>query len=174
MREIAGEKYRLAGIGVAQKGTLVDVFAKFCGINEDLAAIRAEDAKPKEPKVYPEGSAAAILNSLTPIPKEHTLPSLSTQDIVEAIVGRRETARSEHMRLHLSDTPGVIKDLGPEKLAEVLVEMGKVRKQVLEEGFYTVVENPLPVKEAAPEVPMAAEKPGKKADKKKKSAAPKA
>lgn len=168
MREIAGEKYRLAGIGVAQKGTLVDVFAKFCGVNEDLAAIRAEDAKPKVREVYPEGSAASILNSLTPIPREFTLPTLSTEEILAVIVGKRDIS-ARPRELQLVDNSGVIKDLGPEKLAEVLVEMGRVRKQVLDEGFYTLVENPMPATEAAP-----AENADKKADKKKKTAAPKA
>ena len=63
MREIAGEKYKLAGFDVYQKGTLVDVFAKFCGVNETIEQILAEDAAPevKKPSTAKPGTGAALL-----------------------------------------------------------------------------------------------------------------
>ncbi len=142
MREIAGEKYKLAGIGVYQKGTLVDVFAKFCRTDENIEQIIADENKAQKPrgnaKAKP-GTVGALLANLPPLPRMASLPSLSVQDIVEAVAGKSDLQRSEMSRLRLTDTEGVIKDLGPEKLAQVLVEMGEARKQVLEQGQYTFV-----------------------------------
>ena len=147
MREIAGEKYKLAGFDVYQKGTLVDVFAKFCGVNETIEQILAEDAAPevKKPSTAKPGTGAALLESLPRMPRAMTLPSLSVNDIVEAVAGRRDLAdRPDH--LQLTDKRGVIQDLGPEKLAQVLVEMGEARRRVLEEGQSTFI----PLKQVAP------------------------
>ncbi len=148
MREIAGEKYKLAGFDVYQKGTLIDVFAKFCGVNETMEQILADDAAPKKPKASKAkpGTLGAILDKMPRMPRAMSLPSLSVQDIVDAVAGRRELAGNGRDRLHITDAPGVIKDLGPEKLAQVLVEMGEARRLVLEEGQSTFV----PVKAPAP------------------------
>lgn len=131
---IQGDKYKLAGISVHQKGTLVQVFAKFARINDSLADIVATPARPA-PK---EGAAPDFLQ---PLPRGMMMPSLSAEDITAAIVGRKELAHgpAECCGESLMDTDGVIKDLGPQKLAQVLVKMGEVRKHVLEQGQITFV-----------------------------------
>lgn len=149
MEEIKGEKYKLAGITVRTKGTLVDVFATFAGVNEDIEALMAERAawkpeeeekkSPKPVKTDKPRTVGSILDDLTPLPRWATLPGLSVEDLTDAIVGKSDLRVSEHHQLELTDKSGVIADLGPEKLAQVLVEMGRVRKQVLTEGQETFV-----------------------------------
>lgn len=149
MEEIKGEKYKLAGIGVFQKGTLVDVFAKFARVDEDIDDIMAnKPLKTARRRKAKPGTVASLLDGLTPVPRSAMMPALSTQEIVDAIVGMRDLQVPHAERLQLTDKRGVIADLGPEKLAQVLVEMGKVRAQVLEEGQYTFV--PLKPKASAP------------------------
>ena len=144
MDEIKGQKYKLAGVSVYTKGTLVDVFATFAHLDEDIEQIMSERSQPRKPrkaatKEHPPGSAAAMLDKLEPLPRFATIPSLSTDDIVEAIVGKHDLRQNQHNELVLTDTRGVIADLGPEKLAQVLVEMGRVRAQVMAEGQHTFV-----------------------------------
>lgn len=140
MEEIRGEKYKLVGIGVLQKGTLVDVFAKFAKVDEDIDDIMSnkplKNARRKKAK---PGTLGSLLDGLKPLPRSALMPTLSAQDIVEAVVGERDLQRDGMSHIELVDNSGVIADLGPGKLAQVLVEMGKVRAQVLEEGQYTFV-----------------------------------
>ena len=133
---IQGERYKLAAISVYQKGTLVQVFAKFARIHETYEDIPATPPKPA-PSAVP-GTAGAIFEQLEPLPRGFTMPSLSVDDITTAIVGKKDIAHYDRGP-SLFDTDGVIKDLGPEKLAQVLVKMGEVRKKVLEEGHTTFV-----------------------------------
>jgi hypothetical protein len=149
MKDIQGEKYKLAGIGLQQKGALVRIFAAFCGIGEDVEAIMAERLKGEQQKDVVEtasqatpdldqpGSARSILAGLKPLPRYATMPTLSVEEITEAVVGRDSLQSSSHERLSLTDKKGVIADLGPEKLAQVLVEMGSTRRRFLEEERYT-------------------------------------
>jgi hypothetical protein len=136
--EIKGDKYKLAGIDVFQKGTLVEVFAKFATLDETLEDITAP-APAKQPGKAKPGTMAAVLEQLTPLPRSATLPSLSVEDITDALVGPRNLQRDGRSHLQLTDKSGVIADLGPEKLASVLVEMGAARRKVLEEGQSTFV-----------------------------------
>lgn len=140
MREIQGDKYKLAGIEVYQKGTLVDVFAKFCGISENIEDILADKPKqnvPREPAK--PGTMGEILEKMTPVPRRYTLPSLSIDDIINAVVGKRDLQNPVNDELRIIDNRGVIEDLGPEKLALILIEMGEARKKVLEEGLHAFV-----------------------------------
>lgn len=133
---IQGEKYKLAAICVHQKGTLVQVFAKFARVNDTFEDITAKPPRPA-PTPLP-GTAGKKLEQLEPLPRGFNLPSLSAEDITQAIVGRKDIAAYDRGE-SLYDTEGVIKDLGPEKLAKVLVKMGEVRQKVLAEGHTTFV-----------------------------------
>lgn len=153
MEDIRGEEYKLAGISVRTKGTLVDVFATFAGVNDDVEKLQAEsdawDYETAPPvKERKEGEPASMLDGLKPLPRATFWPELSTEDIVNAVVGPKDLKPSRLSRYELTDKSGVIADLGPEKLAQVLVEMGKARKQVLEEGQETFV--PAKAKSPAP------------------------
>jgi hypothetical protein len=151
VRDIKGEKYKLAGIGIHEKGALVRVFAEFCGIDEDVQAIMSERLKDERKQDLAETasetaselerltSAGSILAGLKPLPRYATMPTLSVEEITEAVVGRESLQASSHERLSLTDKKGVIADLGPEKLAQILVEMGRTRRQFLEAERYTFV-----------------------------------
>lgn len=146
MDDIKGATYKLAGIEVVQKGTLVDVFAKFARLDETLKDITATKAPRKVKSNAPAGSLAATLAKLPPLPRSLTLPTLSVEDITDAIVGKRDIAPSEGMHLQVTDKRGVIADLGSEKLAQVLVKMGEARKQVLNQNVTTFVPMMAPVR----------------------------
>lgn len=139
MREIQGDKYKLAGITVQVQGTLVDVFAKFAGVNENVDDILANKREPrKTPKAKP-GTLGAVLDKLEPLPREFSMPSLTVEDITNALVGKRDLRGDNTERLHINDNRGVIADLGPEKLAQVLVEMGAAKREALSQGFQTFI-----------------------------------
>lgn len=141
MREIQGEKYKLAGITVQVQGTLVDTFAKFARVEENVDDILANKReKRKGPKAKP-GTLGAMLEKMEPLPREFSMPSLSVDDITNALVGARDLrgANNGLSDIHLTDTPGVIADLGPEKLAQVLVEMGEAKREALKQGLQTFV-----------------------------------
>lgn len=141
MREIQGDKYKLAGITVQVRGTLVDTFAKFARIDENVDDILANKRETRTgPKAKP-GTAGAILEKMKPLSRAVLMPSLSVDDITNALLGARDL-RGDYNGLpdiHLTDTPGVIADLGPDKLAQVLVEMGEAKRKALEDGFQTFV-----------------------------------
>ncbi|MDF3024760.1 MAG: hypothetical protein K0R10_2121 [Alphaproteobacteria bacterium] len=141
MREIQGDKYKLAGITVQVQGTLVDVFAKFAGVNENVDDILANKReKSTKPEAKP-GTLGALLDSIEPLPREFLMPSLSVEDITNALLGARDLRGNSHglPEIHITDTPGVIADLGPEKLAQVLVEMGQAKREALSQGFQTFI-----------------------------------
>lgn len=139
MREIQGDKYKLAGITVQVKGTLVDTFAKFARVEENVDDILANKReKRKTPKAKP-GTVGAMLEKMEPLPREFSMPSLSVEDITDALVGARDLRGNNGRHLQLTDKSGVIADLGPEKLAQVLVEMGEAKREALKEGFQTFV-----------------------------------
>ena len=139
MREIQGEKYKLAGITVQLQGTLIDVFAKFAGVNENVDDILANKREPrKTPKAKP-GTVGSILDKLEPLPREFGMPSLTVEDITNALVGKRDLRGDNTERLRINDNRGVIADLGPEKLAQVLVEMGEAKREALSQGFQTFI-----------------------------------
>jgi hypothetical protein len=139
MREIQGDKYKLAGITVQVQGTLVDTFAKFARIEENVDDILANKReKRKGPKAKP-GTVAAMLEKMEPLPREFSMPSLTVEDITNALVGARDLRANTHDQLRINDNRGVIADLGPEKLAQVLVEMGEAKREALKEGFQTFV-----------------------------------
>lgn len=139
MREIQGDKYKLAGITVQVQGTLVDTFAKFARVEENVDDILANKReKRKTPKAKP-GTVGAMLEKMEPLPREFSMPSLSVEDITDALVGARDLRGSNRSQLQLTDKSGVIADLGPVKLAQVLVEMGEAKREALKEGFQTFV-----------------------------------
>lgn len=139
MREIQGEKYKLAGITVQVQGTLVDTFAKFARVEENVDDILANKReKRKGPKAKP-GTVGAMLEKMEPLPREFSMPTLSVADITNALVGPRDLRGDNRDHLRINDNRGVIADLGPEKLAQVLVEMGEAKRNALEEGFQTFV-----------------------------------
>lgn len=139
MREIKGEKYKLAGITVQLQGTLIDVFAKFACVNENVDDILANKREPrKTPKAKP-GTVGAILDKMEPLPREFSMPSLTVEDITNALVGKRDLRGDNTERLRINDNRGVIADLGPEKLAQVLVEMGEAKREALSQGFQTFI-----------------------------------
>lgn len=140
MREIQGEKYKLAGITVQVQGTLVDTFAKFARIEESIDDILANKReKRKGPKAKP-GTLGAMLDKLEPLPREFSMPSLSVADITHALLGPRDLGGDNHHdHLRINDNRGVIADLGPEKLAQVLVEMGEAKREALKHGLQTFV-----------------------------------
>ncbi len=139
MREIQGDKYKLAGITVQVQGTLVDTFAKFARVEESVDDILANKReKRKTPKAKP-GTLGAMLDKMEPLPREFLMPTLSVDDITDALVGARDLRGNNRSHLQLTDKSGVIADLGPEKLAQVLVEMGEAKRDALKEGFQTFV-----------------------------------
>jgi hypothetical protein len=140
---IKGNKYKLAGIDVVQKGTLVDVFAKFAHLDETLDDIIYKPSNTSKPlsseTSIREGSLLSALEKLPPMPRSATMPTLSEEDVLSAIVGPKDIAPPRNSLVELTDKSGVIEDLGPEKLAQVLVKMGEVKKEVLDKGHRTFV-----------------------------------
>ena len=135
MRDIRGEEYRLAGISIYQKGTLVSVFAKFSNLDDVVNEQGERILSPKPPKMPKEPDAPrTIADAFMDLDLNRFLETLSVQDITDAVVGKKDLQSSRGSHLSLDDKDGVIADLGPEKLAQVLVEMGEAHKQFLEEG----------------------------------------
>jgi len=121
MTDFTGKKYKLAGFDICQKGTLVDVFAKFCGIEQD-------------PLNLPETYSSKLFKDSEPAEMRCIYPSISPEEIVDVLVGNRDTALSVVHSLRL---PGgkedLLADLGPENLALLLVEMGKAKRNYMQE-----------------------------------------
>lgn len=78
MTSIKGQKYQLAGFDMTQHGSLVQVFAKFCGADQDPANL----PETRTVKMFANSPAQEL-----PV----IYPSLSAQDIVEALVGPDDT-----------------------------------------------------------------------------------
>lgn len=152
MTEFKGTKYQLAGFKLHQKNGLVEVFAKFCGINDEpklevelsvnsiaLAEFHEESAaaelacpKPvREPGQSRTG--ADILAGLSGI-KLPSGPYVSVDDVV-VLLGAKpnedDTRGMGRFRLPGPQKEELLEDLGSEKLGLLLVEMGKARANYL-------------------------------------------
>ncbi len=127
MSDIKGKTYKLAGFDIYQKGTLVDIFAKFCGINEDPANL-------------PKTRASKLFANSQPMEAPVLYPSLSAEQIVDTLIGPRDLAERRDP-LHFGPSPAdLLRDLGEDQFAKVLVEMGKAKKAFLSgEGTSTFV-----------------------------------
>ena len=116
MTTIKGQKYQLAGFDIAQNGSLVQVFAKFCGADQD-------------PVNLPETRIVKMFANSSAQEWPVIYPSLSAQDIVEALVGPDDTAPNATKDIRLpDDAQDLLADLGEDQFARVLVEMGKAKK----------------------------------------------
>lgn len=127
MTDFKGEKFQLAGFNIRTKGTLVDVFAEFCGINDTPTYGSYVDkimiADMKEEKAQTSGLLPRIGG-----------PSISADEIVELLVGKSDLVPShmDQFRLPIPSKEDLLEDIGPEKLALLLVEMGKAKKTYLQ------------------------------------------
>lgn len=120
MTSFEGTKYKLAGYNIVQKGTLVDVFAKFCGVDQD-------------PLDLPETEMRKMFANGEPTEMPCIYPTISPEQILEALIGKRDTAPDGLSHLRLPGGPeDLIADLGPEKLALLLVEMGHTKQEYLQ------------------------------------------
>ena len=116
MTSIKGQKYQLAGFDMTQHGSLVQVFAKFCGADQDPANL----PETRTVKMFANSPAQEL-----PV----IYPSLSAQDIVEALVGPDDTTPKPTRDIRLpDDAHDLLADLGADQFARVLVEMGKAKK----------------------------------------------
>ena len=151
MPKFIGEKYKVLGFEVEQKGTLVSVFARFSRVEqtyEELledkkecdkqeAAYREAEQNGTLPKPDEGKTLGEVMSALPKISELSTLPSLSTDDIYKAIVGPKNFGAKgdlEHLRLFSITKDEIFEDFGPEKLAELLIEMGKIRKDTYKKG----------------------------------------
>jgi hypothetical protein len=122
MTDFTGSKFKLSGFNIQQKGSLVKVFAAFSGLNDNSPASQS----------YIEEIAVAELKERGPGHVISTGPKVSVDDIVELLVGKQDLAiREDHLRLPLPSKEDLLKDIGPEKLALLLVEMGKAKAAYL-------------------------------------------
>jgi hypothetical protein len=125
MTDFTGQKFKLAGFNIRTKGTLVDVFAEFCGINDT----------PKG-ESYVDKNMIADMNEMAKAPGLLHIdgPRIPADEIVELLVGKSELVPShmDQYRLPGPSKEDLLKDIGPEKLALLLVEMGKARKTYLQ------------------------------------------
>lgn len=145
--EIKGEKYKFAGVEVYQKGTLVQVFAKFAKIEDNYEDLLVTKCTTEEEKQAVKGGMFEGMYD-DPSTLLEQLPCLSVDDIMGYLVGKEELA-TRRASVDLNHENEVKSDLGPEKMARILVKMGEARKQVLSEGHRTFVHN-LPSKSKAP------------------------
>lgn len=113
---IKGRKYQLAGFNIAQKGTLVNVFAKFCGVDEDPANL-------------PERKPLHFAN--TTMDMGAIYPVLSPEEITKALIGPSDLAAREDIYRLPGHADEIVSDLGHEKMAQVLVEMGRAKRDYL-------------------------------------------
>ena len=115
MTAIKGQKYQLAGFDIEQRGSLVNVFAKFCGVGQDPANL---------PETTPcKMFANSIVQDMPVI-----YPRLSGRDIVDTLIGPDDTAKQTVSALRLPhDAQDLLADLGADQFARVLVEMGKAK-----------------------------------------------
>lgn len=115
MTSIKGQKYQLAGFNITQRGSLVQVFAKFCGVGQDPAQL--------------PGTKPFLISSQTPPQQVPVIyPSLSAQDIVNALVGSDDITPAPGHDIRLpGGAEDLLDDLGPDQFARVLVEIGKAK-----------------------------------------------
>lgn len=123
MEDIKGEKYELAGFQFQHAGSLVSVFAKFSKIGKQAV----EDCA-RYPSHYGEAVKPYEFDPEAPILID---PCLSAGQIFKALVGEDDLAAKNGAELDVTGAEDVINDLGAEKLGQLLVEMGKVRKKYL-------------------------------------------
>jgi len=118
-QQIAGEKYRLSGFTIQQRGELVQVFANFCNIDEDPDNL----AKTKYSAFFKD--EAAIIR-----------PSLSTKTIFEYIAGNEdEPIYSPRPRLSLANMKGVpvLDDLNKVQIYALLQLMRAAREEYIKD-----------------------------------------
>ncbi len=119
MTAIKGQKYQLAGFDITQRGSLVQVFAKFCGADQDPANL-------------PETHMVKMFANSPAREMAVIYPRISAQDIVEALVGPDDTAPKAGQDLRLpGNADDLLADLGADQFTRVLVEMGKAKKSWL-------------------------------------------
>lgn len=121
---IKGKKYQLAGFDIAQKGTLVSVFATFCGADEDPANL-------PEKKTLEFADSSLELLAI--------YPQVSPEQITKALIGSPDLAsRGEHIRLP-GNADELLADLGAEQMALLLVEMGRAKRDYLSRETHTFI-----------------------------------
>lgn len=125
MGNFQGKKFKLDGFNIRQKGTLVDVFARFCDINEETQPLintqldKIADADLRYSDEFPH----------LPLP---TGVSVSVNDIVEMLIGRNDlAARPDSHRLPGPTREDLLADIGSKQMALLLVEMGKAKQTFL-------------------------------------------
>ncbi|MDB5491755.1 MAG: hypothetical protein JWO78_1604 [Micavibrio sp.] len=119
MSEIKGKNYKLAGFEISQHNTLVRVFAKFCNHDDD-------------PQNLPEKHNGPIFQNGEPLSMQRIYPKISAQEIIDVLVGPDDISPKQQDSLGLPGNPeDILNDLGPEKLALVLVAIGKAKKEFL-------------------------------------------
>lgn len=116
MEQFKGKKLQLAGFRCQQQGTLVDVFAQFCRHDQDPANLPETEYNPFVGRDMP------VIH-----------PTISVDEIVEALVGQRDIAPRRRQELDLSGAFTIIADLRPEQLALLLTEMGKARRAFIDQ-----------------------------------------
>lgn len=127
MTEFSGKTLKLAGFDIHQKGTLVDVFARFCGLDQDPANL-------------PQTRVMKLFADSAPAEVPCIYPVISAEQIAEALVGPRDIAQGASGHFRLPGGPeDVLADLGAEKLALLLPEMAKAKRDYLENGIRTFV-----------------------------------
>lgn len=118
MTEFSGKKYKLAGFDIVQKGTLVDVFARFCDLDQDPANL-------------PKTRSMTLFRGSEPAEVPCIYPRISADQIAGVILGSRDIAqRSDQVRLPTSPED-ILADLGPEKLALLIPQMARVRNDYI-------------------------------------------
>ncbi len=122
MSVIKGQKFQLAGFDLVydltQKGALLSIFAKFCGVNDD-------------PKNLPPTQLLQLSDASLELMSVY--PRLSPEDILGALVGNPmldEGAEQDQISFP-GNADEILNDLGAEQMALVLVEMGKAKKNHL-------------------------------------------
>lgn len=126
MTEFSGKTLKLAGFDIHQKGTLVDVFARFCGLDQDPANL-------------PQTRVMKLFADSVPAEMPCIYPVISAEEIAAVLVGPRDLAQANDS-VRLPGGPGdVLADLGAEKLALLLPEMAKAKREYLENGIRTFV-----------------------------------
>lgn len=127
--KIKGQQYQLAGFEIAQRGTLVKVFAKFCRADQDPANLPTR-------ATLRFGNASV---EMSPI-----YPSVSPEDIVKALIGPTDISEREDSVRLPGNADEVVSDLGAENAARLLVEMGRTKREYLARTEWLTTFIPVP------------------------------
>lgn len=117
--EIRGDKYKLAGIGVFQKGETVDVYAEFCAAAEKTDRVYAAQVKTN---LIGQPPGRGVVGS--PLDRPRRI-RLSLQDFG----GQCSTREADE----------VAQDLGREKMLRTVIRMLDMRQAVIDNGSYALL-----------------------------------